>query len=38
MATKRIGPRQLAALYRYTVDQLGVVNGTTFPAPAAVLA
>lgn len=35
---ERLSPRQLASLCRYTSDQLRVVNGTAFPAPAAVLA
>ena len=35
---ERLGRRELAALVRRTADQLAVVNGTTFPAPAAVLA
>ncbi|HZD75175.1 MAG TPA: DUF6390 family protein [Actinomycetota bacterium] len=34
----RLTPRQLGALRRSTLRQLQVVNGTTHPAPAAVLA
>ncbi len=35
---ERLDRRRLTALYHYTAAQLDVVNGTQFPAPAAVLA
>ena len=34
---ERLDLRGLTALSRYTAAQLAVVNGTPFPAPAAVL-
>ncbi len=35
---ERLDRAQLAALVRYTADQLRVANSTAYPAPAAVLA